>query len=140
MARFRLVVARLGNGSGGILRLGGLPGAGRLLAQLRFGGFEDGLAKLAGAPSWFLVFAAITAGIAEETLCRGYAFTRLVELTGSFMTGAVATLALFAVAHLRLWGWGQVLGLAERPFSPRAARNVARPGRKSSEQTPRRGR
>jgi membrane protease YdiL (CAAX protease family) len=85
------------------------PVLARLLARLRLGGFEAGLERLSRLPVWFLVFAAVTAGIAEEVLFRGYALTRLAELTGSAAVAGVVTLGVFALAHLRLWGWGPVV-------------------------------
>jgi len=58
---------------------------------------------------WFLVFAAMTAGIAEETLFRGYAFERVAELTGSYAAGRLHHNRLVRADHLRLWGWGPVV-------------------------------
>jgi membrane protease YdiL (CAAX protease family) len=89
-----------------------LPAEVRVLAWLRLGGFETGLAKLSRLPAWFLVFAAITAGVAEETLFRGYAFTRVAEMTGSYIIAGFITIVLFALVHLRLWGWGPVVAFA----------------------------
>jgi membrane protease YdiL (CAAX protease family) len=86
-----------------------LPVEVRVLAGLRLGGFEAGLARLVTLPTWFLLFAAITAGVAEETLFRGYAFERIAELTGSYTIAGFVTVVLFAVVHLRLWGWGPVV-------------------------------
>jgi uncharacterized protein len=40
-------------------------------------GFEVGLAKMVAIPVWFLLFAALTAGVVEEMLFRGYAIERL---------------------------------------------------------------
>jgi membrane protease YdiL (CAAX protease family) len=80
-----------------------------VLAKLRLGGFEAGLARLSCLPMWFLVFAAMTAGIAEETLFRGYAFERVAELTSSYAAAGFITIGLFALIHLRLWGWGPVV-------------------------------
>ena len=67
------------------------------------------MARLAGLPPWFLVFAAITAGVVEETLFRGYALERLGELTGSYTLAGICTLAIFALIHLPFWGWGPVV-------------------------------
>ncbi|MGY3615964.1 CPBP family intramembrane glutamic endopeptidase [Bradyrhizobium sp. USDA 10063] len=86
-----------------------LPAEVHVLARLQLGGFETGLARLSRLPAWFLILAAITAGIAEETLFRGYALERIAELTGSYTVAGLATVALFALVHLRLWGWGPVV-------------------------------
>jgi membrane protease YdiL (CAAX protease family) len=86
-----------------------LPIEVRVLALLHLGGFETGLAKLSRLPAWFLVFAAIVAGVAEETLFRGYAFDRVAELSHSYMIAGFVTVVLFALVHLRLWGWGPVV-------------------------------
>ncbi|WP_454652469.1 CPBP family intramembrane glutamic endopeptidase [Bradyrhizobium liaoningense] len=85
-----------------------LPAEVRVLARLQLGGFDKGLAKLSRMPEWFLLFAAIVAGVAEETLFRGYAFERIAELTGSYTIAGLVTVVLFALVHLRLWGWGPV--------------------------------
>jgi membrane protease YdiL (CAAX protease family) len=73
-------------------------------------GYTDGLGKLAALPRWSLVLAAIVAGIAEETLYRGFALTRIAELTGSSIVAIFLTTLIFAVVHQRLWGWGASVG------------------------------
>jgi membrane protease YdiL (CAAX protease family) len=70
--------------------------------------YEGGFAKLAGLPPWFLVFASLTAGVAEETLYRGYALERLTSLTGSYWWGGLISLAVLTLAHLPGWGWGPI--------------------------------
>jgi membrane protease YdiL (CAAX protease family) len=86
-----------------------LPAEIRVLARLRIGGFEKGFATLSHLPTWFLIFAGIVAGVAEETLFRGYAFERIAELTDSYAIAGFVTVVLFALVHLRLWGWGPVV-------------------------------
>lgn len=83
-----------------------------LLARLKLEGFGAGLARLAHLPPAVLIFAALVAGWAEETLFRGYAFTRLAELMGSEILAGLITVAVFALVHLRLWGWGAVATFA----------------------------
>jgi uncharacterized protein len=80
-----------------------------LLAKTGIAGFEDGLAKLRGLPVWFLVLAAVTAGVAEETLYRGYAIERLALFVGSYWWAGLIALTVFALVHLPFWGWGPVL-------------------------------
>jgi membrane protease YdiL (CAAX protease family) len=81
-----------------------------VLRVLRLTGFSQGLARLADLPPWSLVLAAIVAGIAEETLYRGFALTRLAEWGGSTALAAFFTTLVFAAVHQRLWGWGAAVG------------------------------
>lgn len=71
-------------------------------------GFEEGLAKLSHMPIWFLLFAAITGGVVEELLYRGYAIERLATLTGSYGWASLISTTVFAMVHLPMWGWGPV--------------------------------
>ena len=71
--------------------------------------FESGFTNLVGLPRWFLVLAAITAGIAEETLYRGYAVERLALLTGRYWLGGLISLVIFTLAHVPAWGTGPLL-------------------------------
>ena len=52
---------------------------------------------------------AITAGICEEFLSRGYAIERLTALTGNRFVGAVIPCVLFTLGHVRLYGFGVAL-------------------------------
>lgn len=72
-------------------------------------GFESGFAKLAKLPVWFLVAAAVTAGIVEETLYRGYAIERLALFTGSYWLAGLLAWTVFGLVHAPFWGWGPVL-------------------------------
>jgi uncharacterized protein len=71
--------------------------------------FESGFTNLVRLPRWFLVLAAITAGIAEETLYRGYAVERLAWLTGRYWLGGLISLVIFTLAHVPAWGSGPLL-------------------------------
>ncbi len=82
------------------------------LQRLNLGGFRTGLSRLTHLPLGFLALAGIVAGVAEETLFRGYAFSRIAELTGSEPLAGLITVAVFALVHLRLWGWGAVATFA----------------------------
>ena len=82
------------------------------LKQTGLAGFEHGLAKLAQLPVWFVTVAALTAGVVEETLYRGYAIERLALFTSDvWSAGAVAWIA-FCLVHAPFWGWGPVLRMA----------------------------
>lgn len=80
-----------------------------LLEKTGIAGFEEGFAKLRGLPVWFLVLAAATAGVVEETLYRGYAIERLALFVGSYWWAGLIALTAFALVHLPFWGWGPVL-------------------------------
>jgi membrane protease YdiL (CAAX protease family) len=72
-------------------------------------------------PIWFRVVAVVTAGIAEETLFRGYALTRLARLTGNLWLAAGLSALVFAALHFPVWGAGPSLaffvgGLATTAF------------------------
>jgi uncharacterized protein len=71
--------------------------------------FESGFTQLAGLPRWFLVLASVTAGVAEETLYRGYAVERLAMMTGSYWLGGLISLIIFTLAHVPAWGSGPLL-------------------------------
>lgn len=71
--------------------------------------FEAGMAKILALPLWLRAIAAVTAGVVEDTLFIGYAFTRLELLTrSSWIAGAIAV-AVFAFLHLPHWGIGPAL-------------------------------
>jgi len=61
-------------------------------------------------PLWFRVLAVLTAGVVEEILFRGYAVTRLAQLTGSLLWAAIISGLVFAALHLPVWGAGPSLG------------------------------
>jgi membrane protease YdiL (CAAX protease family) len=72
-------------------------------------GFEAGMAKILVLPVWYRIVAVVTAGIVEDTLLVGYAFTRLTRITGSqWLAGGIAG-AVFSLLHLPNWGVGPVL-------------------------------
>jgi membrane protease YdiL (CAAX protease family) len=81
-----------------------------LFRAMRITGYTEGLGKLAALPRWSLILAAVVAGIAEETLYRGFALTRIADLTGSSVLAILLTTLIFAVVHQRLWGWGASVG------------------------------
>jgi membrane protease YdiL (CAAX protease family) len=71
---------------------------------LRLPSYERGVSQLRGLPVWALLFIALTGGIVEETLYRGYAIERLASLTGRYwLAGSIAALA-FGLAHVPGWG------------------------------------
>jgi len=72
-------------------------------------GFEGGMAKALEAPLGLRIVAVITAGVVEDTLFIGYAFTRLARLSGSRLLAGAVAVAVASVLHLPNWGWGPVL-------------------------------
>lgn len=72
-------------------------------------GFEHELSKLLKSPAWYRVFLAVTAGVVEEPLYRGYALERLSSLTGSYWLGGSIAVVAFGAAHIPVWGLGPAL-------------------------------
>lgn len=70
---------------------------------------RTGLRTLAMFPTWVVVLIALTAGVTEEVLFRGYPIERLSELTGELWIGAAVTYVVFTAAHIPLWGVGGAL-------------------------------
>ena len=64
------------------------------------------LAGLLAIPIGMRVAMAVTAGICEEFLSRGYAIERLTALTGNRFIGAAVPCIMFTLGHVRLYGFG----------------------------------
>jgi membrane protease YdiL (CAAX protease family) len=79
------------------------------------GGLQAGIQKLAALPIWFRLIVAVTGGIIEETLYRGYAVERLAMITGRAWVGGVISMIIFGLAHIPSWGVGFSLA-ADLPF------------------------
>jgi membrane protease YdiL (CAAX protease family) len=62
-----------------------------------------------GAPILFRLVQVTRAAVAEEITFRGYGYERIQEISGSRWLAAISTWALFTIAHLSSWGWGQVI-------------------------------
>jgi uncharacterized protein len=60
-------------------------------------------------PILFRVLQVTRAAVAEEITFRGYGFERIEEMSGRGWLAAAGTWALFTIAHLSSWGWGQVI-------------------------------
>jgi uncharacterized protein len=72
-------------------------------------GFEAGMAKVLVLPLWLRIFAVVTAGIVEDALFLGYAFTRLTALTDSYRIAGTISVIVVCLLHLPHWGIGPVL-------------------------------
>jgi membrane protease YdiL (CAAX protease family) len=86
-----------------------MPSLTRALQAAGIAGFEAGMANLLVLPVWFRIVAVVTAGIVEDTLFLGYAFTRLTRITGSQWLAGIVAGAVFSLLHLPNWGVGPVL-------------------------------
>lgn len=71
-----------------------------------FSGYAAGMDMVMLGPVWFRVVAAVSAGVVEETLFRGFAVTRLLRMTGSPLFAIVVSSAVSAGPHFPLWGAG----------------------------------
>jgi membrane protease YdiL (CAAX protease family) len=86
-----------------------VPAASAFVRALGLAGFEAGLSAVHTWPLWLRALAVLTGGVAEELLYRGYAQTRLEQVTGSPPLAAVLSVLAFALAHGPLWGPGPVV-------------------------------
>jgi CAAX protease family protein len=88
-----------------------VPAETRILGRLGLAA-DHGLVPLKYLPVPFLVFAAAVTGIAEETLLRGYAFTRIAELTDSDVFAGLIVVGVLAQIHLYRRGGGAAMTFA----------------------------
>lgn len=72
-------------------------------------GFEPGMTRALEAPFGLRAFQVVTAGVVEDTLFIGYAYTRLAHLTGSGWSAGALAVAAMAFLHFPNWGAGPVL-------------------------------
>lgn len=72
-------------------------------------GYDRGLRHLLPLPAWYRAFLAVTAGVVEEPLYRGYAVERLASLTGSYWLGGALAVVASGLAHIPTWGPGPAL-------------------------------
>ena len=75
----------------------------------------EGLTRLASFPIWFRIVQALTGGVIEEILYRGYAIERLTTMTGQPWLAALIAAIVFAMAHVPSWGLRYAL-IADLPF------------------------
>jgi membrane protease YdiL (CAAX protease family) len=60
------------------------------------------------------LFIALTAGVTEELLFRGYALERIESETGSRLVAAASSTAAFVLAHKSdTWSWGSLVLIAQ---------------------------
>jgi len=73
-------------------------------------GYGAGMEYALASPMVLRALSVLTAGIVEETLFRGYAVTRLLQLSGSLVFAIISSSVVFAALHLPVWGPGPSLG------------------------------
>ena len=77
-----------------------------LMEVLGVATLEQGVRRLSELPFSLRLAAAVTAGVTEEILFRGFLVERLALLTGRLGLGAALSWALFTVLHIPGWGVG----------------------------------
>jgi uncharacterized protein len=86
-----------------------------LARRLGTNGLDEGLQLLRASPPWFRIVLALTGGVVEETLYRGYAIERLSAIVRRrWLAGAISAL-VFGLAHVPYWGIGMSLA-GDLPF------------------------
>lgn len=79
---------------------------GPLLARLGLVTTSSGIGSIAQVPLVLRIAVALTAGITEEIIFRGYAIERLASLTGNVRLAGLLSWLLFTLVHLPAWGIG----------------------------------
>ncbi len=80
----------------------------QILPAPESGGIVD---TASGSTPGLLLLSALTAGVTEEILFRGYAIERLIELTRRPWISALTSLAVFVLTHLAGWSLAHVVGV-----------------------------
>lgn len=74
--------------------------------KLGLPGYTPGMETALASPVWLRIVAVLTAGIVEETLFRGFAVTRLIQLSRSPLLAISLSSVVFAALHFPVWGAG----------------------------------
>jgi len=77
-----------------------------VVRALGLGTTQSGISAAQSVPVAILALMAVTAGITEEILYRGYPIERLTEVTGDVRTGAAVAYVAFVLIHYPVWGPG----------------------------------
>ena len=83
----------------------------RVRRLMGLSGFAAGMEEVIQLPPWFRLYAAVSAGIVEETLFSGVPIPRLALVTGSVWLGALIATAVFAAVHVPHWGTGAAVSI-----------------------------
>ena len=94
---------------GGLITLAGLAPMFLVLFPLLHINEGQQLNQLALTPIWWRLISVIRAAVGEEVLFRGYAISRLRELSSSQPLAVFLSWAIFTVEHVGIWGWGHLL-------------------------------
>lgn len=77
-------------------------------------GLDTGMAEFTDLGVGERLFVALTAGVTEEVLFRGYALERLDELTDNRLLAGVVTLVAFVLGHKSdTWDWGSLVFIVQ---------------------------
>jgi membrane protease YdiL (CAAX protease family) len=82
------------------------PLADWVLAKCGSQAFDAGLELVDRLPGAYLMLTIAIVAPIEELLYRGYAITRLSELTGSYLLASIASVIACSIAHVPMWGVG----------------------------------
>lgn len=75
---------------------------------------QSEMAEFSDTGTFERLFIALTAGVTEELLFRGYALERIESETGSRLVAAVSSTAAFVLAHKSdTWSWGSLVLIAQ---------------------------
>jgi membrane protease YdiL (CAAX protease family) len=99
--RFRDLALGIATGAGTFVLLGFL--------LFTFSWLQTGVTSAAGslvvAPLWRRLISTVRAAFAEELLFRGYATSRLQDLTRKPKLAGLLSCAIFTAEHIPVWGW-----------------------------------
>lgn len=94
----------------GVLTIGSIallfPTTEWMRRNLGLPGYAAGMETALASPVWLRVLAVLTAGVVEETLFRGFAVTRLAQLSRSLALAISLSSVVFAALHFPVWGTG----------------------------------
>ena len=80
-----------------------------IINALGLGTTQEAVRAYSPLSIWITVLLAVTAGITEEIIFRGYLLERIEEATGALWVGAVLSAVIFTLLHLPQWGAGATL-------------------------------
>jgi membrane protease YdiL (CAAX protease family) len=106
--KIRTADAAVGLG-GGVVALAGVGAIFLLLFPFLHISEGKQVHQLKATPLWWRLISLVRAAAGEEIYFRGYAITRIRELSGSLSLAALFSWVVFTVEHVEVWGWGHLL-------------------------------
>lgn len=101
-------------GAGSVIMLGANVVLAPLHEKLGTDDIEAGMTEYEDTTITERLFIALTAGVTEEILYRGYALERIEDETDSRILAAVGSLLAFVLAHKSdQWGWNSLVLIAQ---------------------------